>query len=150
VSKKLKFKNSILCEYVAKGDRNKHTLVNVYSGDVIVGHFPANLHFALYFELLVDKPGDQQVTLHFSTNNEKMAELSGRINTKKAGDIANIVIQAMPIIFDKETLFEVYASAESYAKTKVLSKKIFLGEFPSAASASQPPSELSPPDAPAS
>jgi hypothetical protein len=44
------FNNVLLCDYVTQGLGNKYSLINVYSGDVIVLQYPAILNLGFYAE----------------------------------------------------------------------------------------------------
>jgi hypothetical protein len=48
---------AIVCEDVRKELGNKRSLIGVFSGDVVVGEFPATLSLAAYFEYITDVAG---------------------------------------------------------------------------------------------
>ncbi|MBN9308226.1 hypothetical protein, partial [Devosia sp.] len=56
MAKKLKFLNAILCEHVVAGANKKHTLINVFGGNIIVEQLPATLTFGLYVEMAAGSP----------------------------------------------------------------------------------------------
>lgn len=47
----LKTNIAILCEFLTESAGNKHTLVNVIPGDLVVGAFPARIPVAFYLEV---------------------------------------------------------------------------------------------------
>ena len=75
MAKSLKFGNVVLCEYVAKGEKNKYTLINVFSGDVIVVDLPAKLNFGLYMEYLPDAVGPRKLTLSMMLDKKKFGQI---------------------------------------------------------------------------
>ena len=46
-----KLGNVVLCEHIVEGLRNKHTLINTYSGDILVEEFPAIIPVSFYIEV---------------------------------------------------------------------------------------------------
>ena len=47
----LRFGNAILCEYIVEGINKKHTLINTYSGDILVEELPSQMAVAFYIEI---------------------------------------------------------------------------------------------------
>jgi hypothetical protein len=125
VAKQLQFGNVVLCEYVAKGDRNKHTLVNVYTGDIIVATLPARLHLGLYAEYLPDSDVDVAMTLEFQINSRGFAniEIAGTKSSK--GKVTIVAIPAMELGIDQDVTLEVFAQRKGYKRTLMTAKRIF-------------------------
>ena len=84
-----------LCDYASKGERNKHTLVNVYSGDVIVGSFPAQLHFGFYAEIFPEGDAAGPVTISVIYGPEKLGEFTVEFADHVPGRPAVILMQAL-------------------------------------------------------
>lgn len=129
MAKALKFGNAILCEYVAKGFGNKHTLVNVFSGDVVVQEMPAKLQFGLYFEYFPDDEIPHEISIIFRIHNSLLFQAQITFPDLKRGSPAAVAIQSFDIQFDRDVTFSIEAQRHGYRKTKVLSKKIFKGNM---------------------
>lgn len=127
--KALKFGNAILCEYVAKGFGNKHTLVNVFSGDVVVQEMPAKLQFGLYFEYFSDDEISHEINIVFKIDNSILFQAQIMFPNSKIGSPASVVIQSFEVQFDRDATLSVEANREGYRKSKILSKKIFKGNI---------------------
>lgn len=130
MAKPLKFGNASLCEYVAKGAGNKHTLVNVFSGDVIVSEFPANIMFGIYLEYMQEPTDVPSLTIEIIIDGNAIATLPVNIAPGEDGRPLNIVIQSMALSLEKDTTLEVVASAPRRRRTTVLSKRLYKGIIP--------------------
>lgn len=138
MAKALKFGNAILCEFISRGAGNKHSLINVFSGDVIVSEFPATMMIAVYIEYTPDPTDPQEVSLHVYIGDDLAANVPVKIKPSPSSNVATIVFQGMGVKIPKETSLRVTASAPGYKTMTVLSKRIYKGVISS--SESQPPS----------
>ena len=130
MKKPLKFENASLCEYVAKGSGNKHTLVNVFSGDVIVSEMPAQMTFGIYVEL-VPEDIESPITIQITIDGNMIIELPPVDASELAqGRRMNIVVQSFPLRIDKDVTFEVIGSAPNRKRTTILSKRLYKGVIP--------------------
>ena len=147
--KALKFGNVMLCDYVAKGDSNKFVLVNTYSGDIVVQHFPAAIPFGLYCEYLPDKIGKIDIMLKIKIGSTIIAEAVVSIEVFDINPQV-IVLSNFVSQFEDSNTIEILASSEEFKNTIVLSKKVYQGNVaqPSIVASSQS-SEQSLPNAPA-
>jgi hypothetical protein len=57
------FRNAILCDDIRNERGNKHSLMGVFSGDLVVAKLPAQVYLALYFEHVSEKAGELDVAL---------------------------------------------------------------------------------------
>jgi hypothetical protein len=148
VAKTLKFGNAVVCEYAAQGNRNKHTLVNVYSGDIITAEMPATLRLGFYIEHFPDAESPMTIVLTITHDSEKIAELSVAVGGRpKIGKTGVILIPGLNIPVPHDGAFAVVASADGYRDISVIQKRIFMNPDLSP-TASPPPSEQSPLDVP--
>lgn len=129
MAKTLKFANAVLCEYVAKGAGNKHTLVNVYSGDVIASEIPANLVFGIYLEYLPEPDEVPSMGIEVKLGDDVLATLPVKVLPTQEGKPLNLVLQSIGINVQADTVFEVIATAEGRRRTVVLSKRIYKGNI---------------------
>ena len=130
MAKSLKFRNALLCEFVAKGDRNKHTLVNVFSGDIIVQEFPTKLHVGLYMEYIPQDVNVREFWLHFKLDKEIPLKAQINMPIVKPNVPVSVVIQLVEVVVDRDLTFSVEAACEGFRKTTVLSKRIYKSELP--------------------
>ena len=147
--KSIRHGNVVLCEYVGQGSANKPILINVFSGDIIVSQLPANLSFGLFIE--IQRLEAKILALEVSLNRQRMVRAEMLVGYNQTGPDSTVVIPQIPIRIEKNSVLEVRAFAEGYAPTWLLKKKITQGVIPGVISptVSQPPSEQSPPGAPA-
>lgn len=130
--KQLKFGNAVLCEFVARGEGNKVTLVNAFPGEVLVAHMPAQLHLGLYVELLLGNDEPIEVDIEFLLDDEKIGSGKAQIAKSLGGVPAIFAIPAMEISVDRDSTLKVVATCMGYRKTDLLSKHIKVQPQPSA------------------
>lgn len=128
--KKFRIGNSILAEYVTRGDRNKHMLVNVYSGDVIVPSFPADLGFGFYIDLLRPDPEalPDQFTMEFSYGGNPILRGQGSGGDPPESPIVTFTVPHIQFVAQEPGQIELTLSAPGFQKTTALSKRVLLGE----------------------
>ena len=129
MTKELTFRNAILCEYVAPGAHNKHTLVNVYSGNIIVQKFPAALRFGLYVELSRKSDDIKVLELTIKLANKSVVKGQIAIDPKKDTKDANVVLQSFPLDVKEATTLSVLIGAQGSRKSRVLYKTITQGQI---------------------
>ena len=130
MAKSLKFGNVILADYVGKGDRNKHTLMNVLSGDIIVQDMPAQFGFGLYAEYLPDNEEPKELELEIKLDRKIFGKLRVDATSPKIGNPSIIAVPLIQIGVDKDLTLQISASCEGYRKTKILSKRIYKAPIP--------------------
>jgi len=123
--KQLKTGNVVLCEYVAKSEGGKFTLVNVYGGDVLVSNMPARLHLGLYIEFLPDIDGELELDVVMELDSQKI-EVKGALAELQKGSVAVIHLPGIQFSVNNLSELNVYLRSPGYRITKVLTKKISL------------------------
>jgi hypothetical protein len=113
-----------LCEHVVEGARNKLTLINVYSGDIAVGEFPASLMLGMFFEYLPDKDGDVELTVDIGANGRVMGRVEVAAEGAKQGQSVTFVLPSFQMTIPTEAAIEATAHRKGYKKTKFLSKLV--------------------------
>lgn len=129
MTKSLKFGNVIVCEYASKGERNKFTLVNIFSGDIIVAEFPANLHLGLYLEYYPDFEGESDLSLDINLDEDTLATMTAQTKDAIPGTSGVIIIPAIQLGIERDLTLNVVASKKGYKKVTVVSKRIYKGNF---------------------
>lgn len=150
MAKRLRVGNAMLCEHVVPGANNKHSIINLYSGDVIIwSSLPTAIMFGLYVEFLDDLPGILDVEMRL--DGKMFASFKAEFPVA-SGTPYILTLPLFQLGVDRDLTFDVIAKAEGFAATKVISKRITQGQGPTPISAtgSWQPSEQSPPGAPPS
>lgn len=126
--RKIKFLNALLCEHVVMGANKKHTLINVYSGNIIVGQLPANLTFGLYVEMAAGSPPEMDVELRM--DGKPFGKIVAQFPGNHMEQQSNLVVPLIQVGIDKDLTFSVVATADGYANTTLIKKRISIGEVP--------------------
>lgn len=147
--KKLRLGNALLCDYVGRGERNKHTLVNVYSGNVMFDALPADFGFGLYIEIEDEQPSGSPKEIEVSLRFDGEEFLHVKSPAKPGR--GTMLLQMVQVRVEKNTTLDVVVSAPGYAETVALSKRFYAKEaVVTSPTVSQQPSARSQRGAPAS
>jgi hypothetical protein len=121
---KIRLGNALLCEYAARGNRNKYTLVNVYSGNVVFDVLPAPFGFGLFIEIMGEQGPNKlgHVTVSIRLNGDEMLSVGAE---QPEGQGALVLTQIQSQVTENSTL-EVVLSAEGFADTVALTKRFYL------------------------
>ena len=125
---RIKLGTVVLCEHLVPGANNKPTLINVYSGDIIVAQMPATLIFGLFIELPEAYP--KEIEFELFLDRKKFAEMRAHIPEGNKSQSAIIGIPLIQMGIDKDLVFSIVAKADGYANTTVVKRKIFKGDIP--------------------
>jgi hypothetical protein len=129
--KSIRFGNSILCEHVVRGEHNKQTLINVFSGDIIVSALPAKLHLGLYLEIIPDQDWDlMQVSLELLLGQTSLAQVTMEFPNAKKSYPASVSLPIFELGTDVDAIIRVMLRQEGYKDTVALKKRIFKGNIP--------------------
>ena len=142
-----RFGNVILCEHAVKGENNKHTLVGIFSGDVIVSAFPARLFFGLYIEHFAEL-NDPPIYLEIRLEGAAFAGLDLEPTQTKPGAPAIIMIPMFELGADKPITLDVISienrGSPSQTEHVVLSKRIIAGDITASAERRRPAARFQP------
>jgi hypothetical protein len=125
VAKTLRIGNAILCDHVVKGEGSKVTLVNAYSGDVVVSEMPATLMLGLFIELLPDPNMPEQVTITLRLDKQPFGRLQARLVNQAPNNPGMIALPVFEVGVEKDAIFDVVAEAPGFRRSTVLEKRIF-------------------------
>ena len=127
MAKPIKVTNKLLCELVSPSNNNKHTLVNVYSGDIIVSDMPSHLQLGLYIEAAVSS--EYQGTLQLEIRWLRKAIIRGetKVVGKASEGTAVIVLPSFNLPLDRDGVLDVFFSGDGIRRQKLMSKKIYKG-----------------------
>jgi hypothetical protein len=151
MASKVKLGNVILCEYLVVGAGNKHTLINVFSGDVIVESLPAVLRLAMYIEYQTATDEAFNIIIDVKLDGKTLTKLRAEIETGHRHQTGILAIPGIEVGFDRNVTFGVRMTVDGEQPKTILKKQIYLGSVATGVpSASPPPSSRSRNDAPAS
>lgn len=128
--KRFKIGNVILSEYGVKGENNKHTLVNIFAGDITIESLPAQLNLCVYIELMEIKE-QIEFSVSIRVDNKEYANVRATIAPEGEGPKnALIFLPSFQIAISKSIVLSMVCNAEGYSPKILMSKKISEGLMP--------------------
>lgn len=127
MTSRIKLGNVVLCEYFVQGLGNKHTLINVYSGDIVVAEMPAKMRLALYIEYEAMAEDAFSVRLEVLMSKEVQARFRFDVESGPRGRHGIMALPNMEIGIDENVAFEVRMSLDGERSRTVLKKAIAKG-----------------------
>lgn len=118
------FRTAIICDHITVDIGRKHSLIGVYSGDVIIQKFPAKLRFAIYAELLPRRVGDYKLTVQISLNDKEVAKAEIEAAVRVAEAPLVFILPAIGLNIEEETVLKVEVRPENGEVFTLVSKKI--------------------------
>ncbi|MBL9011119.1 MAG: hypothetical protein JNL56_08075 [Alphaproteobacteria bacterium] len=125
-----RFPTSLICDYAGRGEKNKHIAVGIYSGDILVAAFPAQLKFAAYIEFYPPRSGDMKIEAFFSLNGTRTAGIIGKAMGVKDTEIAAMTVPSLDFNFQSPGTLDLYMRFDSDEPLLVRSKKVLLSPSP--------------------
>lgn len=125
MSAAIKLGNVILCEHIVEGKNNKHTLINVYSGDILMSEFPGHIPVAFYIELLPGPPISSHVEIKLMLGKKQVMRGGADISISAI----NTSVMAIPmglLMIESPTALRLMVTADGAKPLKALEKKISL------------------------
>jgi CTP-dependent riboflavin kinase len=125
VARPPRFGNIVLCEHVVRGEGNKSTLINVFSGDIIASKFPGTLNLGLFVEHLPypDVP-ETEILLSLKLNGAVFGRVSVHVVKDSRGGPGNIVIPLFDVTVASESVLEITAKVPGTREKSILQKRI--------------------------
>lgn len=121
----LKITNMIVAEYIVEGVNNKHTIINVYSGDILLSEIPASIPIAFYIEMKSSR--DYSGTISIKLMLGKKVAMEGGANVElRAGNPAVMAIPTGLIALKSPTTMKLFIGIEGERPMKVVEKKFSL------------------------
>lgn len=122
--KALRFRNALICEYVARGNGNRHTLVNVFSGNIVLPNMPSGLSIGLYAEYVPDPGAPREVMIDVELRRKNVARLQVVIPHVAIVLPVTLALAALTFEVTGPGSLSFVASAEGYRRTTVVTKEI--------------------------
>lgn len=119
--------NVIACEYAAQGANSKHTLVNIYSGNIMVAELPATFPIAFFIELAFsESAGDTKIKIDVQINGKSKFGVEGAFALQD--DLpAILMIPQISLRIEKNAELKVLASVNEGRSVTLFKKSISLG-----------------------
>lgn len=116
--------NAVLCDDIRpERDTNKHILIGVFSGDLVVPEFPATLAPALYVEYWAQRKGKFEFSISYSWQGKNIVPIRGRLETLEEGVVVLVLPQAVMEV-SEPTRLEVSMTVGTDAPIALVSKKV--------------------------
>ena len=99
---------AILCDDVRKEENGKDIILGVYSGNVLIEKFPADLKFCLWLGYFVDGSGElaQEVRV-IDPSGRSLVEGKIKLNiAENRGESASLALRNMPLHIEKQGLYK--------------------------------------------
>ena len=138
----------VLCEDIRDELHNKHSLIGVYSGDILVSEIPASISLAFYLEIEPKRVGDFDLQFRLSgPAADASAVLNARVGITNASGVSILRTPRIELGITEAGTFRFDMSLDRESWTNLVTKTISLM---SGSTVSPQPSEQSPSAAPAS
>jgi len=121
---------AVLCEDVREEVNRKHSLMGVYSGNILVPQFPAHLRLALYADLNLPGRGEYALSLRANYDGKEQFNLKAQIKSEKLGSSA-LVLPSFVLKVPDEGDFVLDYSFDGGEWQQLMKKHVSVGEIPS-------------------
>lgn len=118
----------VVCDDVRLEVGRKHTLVGVFSGDIIVGKLPFTIRLSIWIEYLPEREGKQDGHFKIRFSDKEPIVLKMEIDIHKMGPIA-LVIPQFVIRGEFEGDLTVEFSSDGEVWQEISKKRILLGKL---------------------
>ena len=120
------FKTVLLCDHVVLDVQNKHSVIGIYSGDLVVSDLPANLRLSLFMIFVPEREGDNAIELEFFLNESAAAKAVTKVKVKKAGVPTPIVLSYFEVNIAENTQLRLSAKVNDMEIGTILEKEIYV------------------------
>lgn len=139
-------KNALLCDDIRREHgNNKHILIGVFSGDMVIPDFPGAVAPCLYVERFMNAPGSYEISLEYRVGKRQWTPVRAKAEVGAPGVAAFAFPQVLVEVTEPSRL-EIYLKVGDEKPVRVIDKKIVRAS----PTASQLPSGQSPLDVPVS
>ncbi|WP_139257119.1 hypothetical protein [Methylobacterium sp. yr668] len=107
-------------------ENRKYSLINVYSGDIIVAEMPSTLALGLFIELIPQDLDPLDATINIFYGKKHVGKIKADVRPTTKGEVGAIPIPLFMLPVDVDANIKVVASAEGYQDQTILDKKIYL------------------------
>lgn len=125
---KLKKFNVTACEYVAEGSHGKHSLINVYTGDILIQDMPGAIKLSFYLELLFQNAGKSHLRVEAFFGKKMVFGMEANIELE-ANKPAVIATPQFAFQIEEANKLRIFATIDEGRKTTILEKNISQGNI---------------------
>jgi len=118
--------NRIVCEEIRQEKSNKFILLGVFSGDILVEKFPADVPLSLFLEGKVDSQDEGVLHIRFSGPGDGSALMSVHYKPHESGLVA-LPTPRFTVTMEKPGTFKVELSEDQKTWETVVEKEVILG-----------------------
>jgi hypothetical protein len=129
---KSKFRNVVVCEDIRQEVHGKWSLMGVFSGDIVVPDFPAQIQIAFYVEYMPDLEEGDQFKIEFKLFQDDLQ--MGGAHSETRQQPGQVIVSVLPrgfAAFTKETNLRLTSSVNGGDNVELVNKKILKGLIPS-------------------
>lgn len=109
----LKPLNALAAEWVGLGSNRKHTIVNCYTGSIVVAEFPARIPLAFYVEVMPHAKTPKLITIKLKVGRKTKAEVLSHFEFED-GKLALLTLPPLLVEIPKPLDIKIEASGEGY------------------------------------
>jgi hypothetical protein len=135
----------LACEDIREEKHGKHSLMGLYTGDILISDIPGNVPMAFFMEFEVKDPGKHLFWLRLSGPGEHNATLRAEVELPQSGALAVLKTPRIDLLVDAEGIFTFDISTDNENWENLLRKEFSLASL---SNGSLQPSEQSQPAAP--
>jgi len=122
--KPLKIGAAMICEYVSEGSRGKHSLINVYTGDIRIKEMPAAFPIGIYVEILPQANQPTTFEIEVFINDTLQGKLAGEFASFEEGKSAVVAVPQVPVVVTNNGTMKFVATCPGFRRTTIVEKKI--------------------------
>lgn len=122
--KPLKVGQALICEYVAEGARGKHTLINVYTGDIRIKQMPATFPIGIFVEIIPQPDQPSEFEIEVLIDEKLHGKLVGEFGEFELGKSALVAVPQLPITVKENSTVKIVATCPGFKRTTAIEKKI--------------------------
>jgi hypothetical protein len=124
--KPLKIGQAVLCEYVAEGARGKHSLINVYTGDIRIKEMPATFPIGLYVEIIPQPAQPSRFEVEVLVDDKLQGKLVGEFGEFVENRSALIAVPQLPVTVTENGAIKIVVTAPGFKRTAAIEKQVTL------------------------
>jgi hypothetical protein len=127
------FRAVIVCEDIRQEVNGKWSLMGVFSGDIVVQDFPAEIQLAFYIEYLPDSDEvGRMIKFDFKLLQDDTEMVKGHSESKiESGQTGTIILPRGIASFEKESRLRVFISVNEREEIEIVNKRILRSAIPS-------------------
>lgn len=130
MAKRHKLRNFLLCDMVVVDVHNKHTLVGVYSNDIVVAEMPVRLPIALYGEFVPAQDGDHQIGFEFKMDGKIFGKLQVQLKITTTAEVVPITFPRFEAGIDRPLALSISATIDGGRAQEIVYKRVIHGAIP--------------------